>query len=276
MCAFGRFFYGSNMRWLFFGAATLAVLLSSCVQYHYSPNFVPTPHLEQKGEATVRAAVSGGPTSLGGDFHAAWSPVKHGTVMVNYYRRHARFEDFDFIGGANYENVSKGFLLEGALGGYVPFSFGMGSLYAGGGYGRTMNDYGNGRIAELSLNRLFIQPTFTFKNDWFKIGMGMRVIMLSFPSGEIDYRIDTDDIEVLQRLERQSPFIFPELGGDIGVYFKPVTLSGHLVLVPSQRALEYGFDSSNVGISLGLDLHELGGKKKTKEPAKGKKRKSKK
>jgi hypothetical protein len=260
------------MRRLFLGTATVAVLLSSCVQYHYSPNFVPTPHLEQKGEATVRAAINGGPTAIGGDLHAAWSPVKHGTVMVNYYQRQSRFEDFNFIGGTNYENRSKGFLMEGAVGGYVPFSFGMGALYAGGGYGRTKNDYGIGRIAELSLSRLFIQPTFTFKNDWFRIGMGMRVIMLSFPKGEIDYRIDTDDIYVLQRLERQSPFIFPELGGNIGIHFKPVTLSGHLVLVPSQRALDYGFDSSNIGISLGLDLHELGGNGKGKE----KKRKSKK
>ncbi|MCC7465015.1 MAG: hypothetical protein IT261_02035 [Saprospiraceae bacterium] len=260
------------MRRLFLGAATLAVLLSSCVQYHYSPNFVPTPQITQKGEATVQAAVTGGPTSLGGDFQAAWSPVKNMTIMANYYRRQARFEDYDFIGGTNYQNRTTGFLMEGAIGGYLPFSFGMGALYAGGGYGRSRNDYGLGRIAELTLSRLFIQPTFTYKNDWFRIGMGMRVVMLSFPKGEIDYRIDTDDIFVIQRLERQSPFIFPELGGNIGIHFKPVTISGHLVLVPSQRALEYGFDSSNIGISLGLDLHELGNKKTEK----GKKRKSKK
>lgn len=243
-------------------SATLLLLASSCVQYHYSPNFLQTPYHEQKGEAVVSASVTGGPTSLGGDFSASWSPVKNGTVMLNYYHTRSQFQDPNIFGGTSYIERSRGYLMEAAAGGYFPLFFGTGAVYAGGGFGRTRNDYGIERIADIRLNRFFVQPTFTFRNNWFRLGMGLRMVMVNFPKGNIDYRIEPDDIAVIQKLEQESPFIFPELGGNIGVHFKPVTVMAQLVLLPTQHSVDYGFDASNFGIGLSLDLHELGRNKK--------------
>jgi hypothetical protein len=250
------------MRIIFPVFALLIFLGSSCTQYHYSPNLVKTPYLEKKGDAMVSASVIGGPTSIGGDFHASWSPVKNGVVMVNYFTTKSSFQDPNIFGSTTYLEKTKGFLAEAAIGGYFPFSFGQGAVYAGGGLGRTRNDYGIQRIADINLNRFFIQPTFTFKNDWFRLGMGMRIVMIGFPKGNIDYRIEPSDIEVIQRLERNSPFVFPELGGNIGIHIKPVTISASLVFLPSQRAADYGFDASNIGLGLSLDLHALKREKK--------------
>ncbi|HAD13617.1 MAG TPA: hypothetical protein DCF33_14420, partial [Saprospirales bacterium] len=153
-------------------------------------------------------------------------------------------------------------LVEAAAGGYFPLSFGTCAIYAGGGIGRARNDYGIQRIAKINHNRWFVQPSFTFKNDWFRIGMGMRLILINFPSGNIDYRIEPEDIAVIQGLENDSPFIFPEFGGNMGIRINPVTISAHLVVLPAPRALEYNFDGSNFGVGLSLDLHELGKKQK--------------
>jgi len=38
-------------------------------------------------------------------------------------------------------------------------------------------------------------------------------------------------------LERESPFWFPEFGGNIGIHFKPVTFSANLVIVASRRGV---------------------------------------
>lgn len=245
------------MRFSFLCCAVSLFLNFGCVQYHYSPNFIQTPYLEKKGNAEIKAAISGSPVSINGDFHASYSPIKRGAVMLNYYRTHSSFEDSNFLGGTTYVQASDGYLLEGAIGTYFPVSFGSGALYIGGGQGRMRNDFGINRIADLRLQRFFVQPTFTFKNDWFRLGMGVRLVMLNFPTGKVDYRIEPEDIQVIQRLERESPFIFPEIGGNLGIHLKPITISANMVLVLTKPDSDLGFDGSNVGIGLSVELAEI-------------------
>jgi len=241
------------------------LLAASCSQYHYSPNFVQTPYIEKKGDGVITAAVSGSPVSINGDFHVSYSPVKHGILMLNYFRNRSSFENQNFFGGPTLIQSARGQLIEGAAGTYRPLAFGTGAVYVGYGQGKMRNDYGIQRIANLRLQRFFIQPTFTFKNDWFRFGVGVRVVRLNYPSGNIDYRIEPSDIAIIQRLESESPFWFPEFGGNIGVHFKPVTFSANLVIVASSRASDYGFDGSNAGVGISVELQELfkKGKKKT-------------
>lgn len=245
-----------------------------CVQYHYTPNLIQTPAIEQKGDAMVSASIGGSPVALNGDFHASFSPIKHGALMLNYFRNSSSFENTNFFGGPTYIQGSKGYLLEGALGGYTSMGFGTGALYVGWGQGQMKNDYGANRIADLRLQRFFIQPTFTFKNDWFRLGMGLRLVRLSFPSGDIDYRIEPSDIESIKRLENDTPFWFPEIGGNIGIHFKPVTVTAGAVLLVSQSASDFGFDNSNIGLGLSFELHELFKNKPKKEIKKGRKKKN--
>ncbi len=252
------------MRVITLTFAAFLLFAAGCSQYHYSPNFVHTPYIEKKGDGVVTAAASGSPVSINGDFHASYSPIKHGTVMVNYFRARSSFEDVNFFSGPTYVQSAKGYLVEAAAGGYMPFSFGTGALYVGWGQGQMRNDYGLSRIAELGLQRFFIQPTFTFKNDWFRIGMGMRLVRLNFPTGNIDYRIDPSDIQIIQRLDNESPFWFPELGGNLGFHFKPVTLFASLVIVASERATDFGFDGSNIGVGISFELQEMFKKRKAK------------
>ena len=245
------------MRPVAFLFAALLLLSVGCVQYHYAPNAVQTPYIEKKGDGMVMAAVGGGPGTLNGDFQASYSPIKHGAVMLNYFRTNTSFENTNFFGGPTYQEISKGYLYEGAVGGYTPLAFGTGALYVGYGQGQMHNDYGIERIADLRLRRFFIQPTFTFKNDWLRLGMALRLVRLHFPSGNIDYRIEPADIDVIQRLERDSPFWFPELGGNLGIHFKPVTISANVVVIGARPAAENGFDISNMGLGISFELQEM-------------------
>ncbi len=228
-----------------------------CRHYHYSPNFVHTPYIEKKGDGVVAAAFSGNPVTLNGDFHASYSPIKHGTVMLNYFRTRSSFEQSTFFGQPSYPQSTQGYLIEAAAGGYWPFEFGTVAMYVGWGQGQMRNDYGIARIADLRLQRFFVQPTLTYKNDWFRLGLGLRLVQLSFPSGTIDYRIEPADIEVIKRLEKDSPIWFPELGGNLGLHFKPVTISAHLVLAALRPSADYGFDGINIGLGISLELQEL-------------------
>jgi len=253
------------MRSIYLVFLAWMLFATGCTQYHYSPNFVQTPYLDKKGDAIITASVSGSPISINGDFHVSYSPIKHGTVMLNYFRNRSSFENPNFFGGPTLIQSARGQLIEGAIGSYKTFGFGTGAVYAGYGRGKMRNDYGVQRIANLRLQRIFIQPTFTFKNDWFRFGVGMRVVRLNYPSGNIDYRIEPQDIEVIQRLERESPFWFPEFGGNIGIHFKPVTFSANLVIVASRRATDYGFDGSNMGVGISVELADLFKKKAKKD-----------
>ncbi len=228
-----------------------------CRHYHYSPNFVHTPYIEKKGDGVVAATFGANPVTLNGDFHASYSPIKHGAVMLNYFRTRSSFEEPNFLGQPVYQESTEGYFLEAAAGGYWPFEFGTVAMYVGWGQGQMRNDYGIARISDLRLQRFFVQPTLTYKNDWFRLGLGLRLVQLSFPSGTIDYRIEPEDIEVIKRLEKDSPFWFPELGGNLGLHFKPVTISAHLVLAALRPSTDYGFDGINIGLGISLELQEL-------------------
>lgn len=207
----------------------------------------------------IAASFGGSPVTLRGDFHASYSPIKYGTVMLNYFRTRTNFNDSDFFNGTNYLKQTQGDLFEGAAGAYLPLAFGTGALYLGYGQGRMRNDFGLDRIADLRLQRLFVQPTFTFKSDWFRLGMALRIVRLNFPSGEIDYRIEQEDLRVIQRLEQNSPFWFPEIGGNIGIHFKPITITANLILVGTKNAVEYGIDPMNFGLGI---IYEIQAKTK--------------
>jgi len=244
----------------------LMLMTAGCVQHHYSPNFIHTPYIEQKGDGMVTAAASGFTTGINGDFHASYSPSQNISVMLNYFRVKSSYEEVNFFGSPNYRETLRGQLLEGAIGAYKSVSFGTGALYAGWGLGQMQNDYGLERLADLRLRRFFIQPTFTFKNNWLRLGMAMRLVRLHYPKADVDFRIDQSDIEILQRLEQNSPFWLPEIGGTLGVHFKPVVVSVHSVLVLSPDAYRYNFDRTNLGVGLSLELNDLRKKRASSPP----------
>ncbi|MDX1913165.1 MAG: hypothetical protein SFV22_16850 [Saprospiraceae bacterium] len=244
--------------------AIAGLFWASCTHYHYSPNLLHTPYLTQKNDGVATAAIGGSPTTLNIDVHAAYSPIKHGSVFVNFFHNRSSFERSIFLSNTNYQQKVRGHLIEAGIGAYRPLFFGTGAIYAGIGSGAMHNDYDLRRFADLRLNRIFVQPTFTFKNNWFRLGMGLKLVRLSYTKGNVDFRIEPSDIDVIERLEEKSPLWFPEIGGNLGFHFKPVTLYAGMVLVLSSQVFDYGLDGANVGVGITYEFQAKLAKKPRK------------
>lgn len=254
----GGFCFRTAMRFVYpLMLLSSMFLTDACVQYHYSPNFLQTPYVDSKGDGQVTAAVSGGPVTANGDFHASYSPIKHGTVMLNSFHYITRYTNQTFFGAPSEQYSTKGYFLEGAIGGYIPFEYTTAAIYTGWGFGHLENDYDLGRVANFSLQRFFVQPTMTFKIDWFRLGLGLRLVSLHVPSGFVDQRIDQLEIQKIQNIEQDSPIWFPEVGGNIGFHLEPITFTGNCVLVAPNVVGKYGFRSSSVGLALSIELEDL-------------------
>ena len=254
------------MRNLFLLSCTLVWLLTSCNNhYHYSPNTLHIPYASEQGQGAVTALLGGDPNTLSGEVKLAYSPIKHGTVMLNYFGVRSDFREYNFFTNQFSSNQIRGQFLEIGGGGYIPSFFGTAALYAGGGMGYMNNEYGLARYSKLRLNRLFMQPTFTFKNDWLRLGMGVRVVCLNFPSGDVDYAIDQINIDQILRLEKEGPFWLAEFGGNIGFYFHGITFTANALLAPAPYVYDYGFDPFNVNIGLSYEFSVRDKKKKGKD-----------
>lgn len=251
------------MRNLSLCVCALALLLSSCNNhYHYSPNTLNIPHANERGQGSITALVGGDPNTLSGELKLSYSPVKNATLMLNYFGTRSNFTDYNFFTNQFLDKKIRGQFVEVGGGGYVPSFFGTAALYAGGGMGYMNNDYGYAKYSKLRLNRLFIQPTFSFKNDWLRLGMGVRVVCLNFPTGDVDYAIEETYLEQIRKLESDGPFWLAEFGGNIGIYFHGISLTANAMLAPAPYVYEYGFDPFNVNIGLSYEFSALKKKKK--------------
>lgn len=251
------------------GALSAILSLLNCSQQHYSPNIIYTPVVEKKGDVTVSAALIGGENTLSGHFHASYSPLNHGLLMVNHYRTSAAFHNSSTIFFPPSEPFTQSYkiqLTEGCIGAYRPISFGIGTIMAGWGMGTTLNDYGQTRLANLKFSRVFVQPSLGFKNSWFRIGMGLRLVRLHFISGQVDYRIEPHDITYIRNLETQTPIWFPEVGGNIGLTMKNATIFGSVVLNQYGKS-NYAFGRVNIALGVNIDINAASkGDKKDSTP----------
>lgn len=256
------------MRIPFFGLLAMAFLCFSCVQYHYTPNFIQTPAIEKKGDGVIYGGLNLDFNGRKGDFHASFSPVPHISLVSNFLRVNTAYTHNDFSAPSSYRYKEQGHLWEAGIGGYYPIGFGTVAVYAGYGVGRMRNDYDLGRVADLRLERYYLQPTYTFKTKHVRLGIGMRVARLHYPQANIDYRIDQSEIDVLKRIEQDSPFLMTEFGGTIGYYQKPFFFSMHGLISAHPGWASYNFDASNVGMGIGVELQDIKFKKKEKSATK--------
>lgn len=239
----------------------ILLLLSSCTHYYYAPNTIPTPFLREKGDCTLHAAVGFGHEYTGSELQAVFSPVRYGALMGNFF--HAS-------GAANRANTfhdsGQGYLLEGGLGGYYPLgkTFST-SLFAGYGRGNVLNYYADGSFgapatrtfpSKLYFDRLFVQPSITYRGKVFTLGLGFRLCQLRYIKGEIDLQAPAEEVMAVRSIEASSPIVLPELVYKMGFYIEPVTLGLHITrsYVPDP-ALH--LNPGNFSFSAAVDIHKL-------------------
>ena len=247
----------------------LASLLfaASCSHRYYAPNTIQMPALQERGDATANVGLAVGPEYSGLEAHAAYSPVKHMALMLNYFRVSSdkdKVPDDVVPGGPAEPEWGRGQFLEGAVGGYLPLDGrNTVSLFVGMGEGSSYNYFGFARFADLRFRRWFVQPSITAEYSRVRLGFGLRLAHLKFYEGLVDYRIDEQEREVIERLAEDSPLFLPEYAlhfcWKLGVF----TLNNTVTYSPSQAAQKDNrFAGSNLNIGLGVDLNKLWKKEK--------------
>ena len=140
----------------------------SCQRYFYMPNIQNVPGFREKNEFKIQFGMGVNDWVKTQELQAAYAITDHIAVMANLINAQAS-------GGYGHGNF-----MEGAAGYYLPVqnrcSF---EIYGGYGFGSVYNNQNDqkNQIYPLSveLQRYFIQPSFTYRNNWFEVSIADRI-----------------------------------------------------------------------------------------------------
>lgn len=218
-----------------------------CQTYNYAPNKMNIPSVTEKGDASLSIGWGRGGVFQALELQAVYSPLPHVAFMANYFGARDNDVRKKRITGTDF------YLWETAVGVYEKAPKGAASLFAGFSSGNLYSNYGADRTAEFGIKRLFIQPGLNYRSNYFQAGLALRLNYLMYQHGVVSFAIDEPYIRYIQNLEKDSPIFLPELGIDVGMRLKPVTISIYIISV-FQNTDNWGFNRINTGLSIALDL----------------------
>jgi hypothetical protein len=168
-------------------AILFAILLPSCTHYYYVSNVQNIPMFTEKDEYRISGTIGGGDESSCIEFQSAYSPTDQIGVMANFMYA---------TGGNESDNdgFAEGSYLEGAVGYFKPLgNGGVFEVYGGLGGGSQHHqytsynyDYGSQNVgyADLSLVRLFVQPSVGLSYHIFDVALSTRICSLDYTKVE--------------------------------------------------------------------------------------------
>ena len=231
---------------------------SSFAQHaNYAPNSIHFCQLQKKYAVTLGGGFGRGSSFASTEWQAAFSPVEHGAIMINYFDAHR-----SPVQRKEEEGTSSRFG-EIGIGAYETTAIGTASIFVGYGQGSIFNNYVLNRAASFNMSRWFIQPAIVRHSSNFEWGIALRFNRLIYSDGEVDYSIADYDLRAVQAIEARSPFFIPELGLHVGLTFSPCTFSMNLTSV-FYAANRYNFDRINSSFLLTLDIGRFYQKKQKK------------
>jgi len=233
---------------LFLLGAALAMGMG-CTAYYYAPNTLQTPFLAQRHDTYVSVGGVSGPGFSGFEFHGSYAFSRRWAAMVNHLQ---------VRGGTSSEQWGKGRLTEVALGPY--FTLGdvnSHALFLGWGSGEVFHRYSARAKSSLSFHRYFGQYGVCIEREPFRLGTAIRLNYLQYRKGQIDYRLGEPDISKIERIEEESPILFPETGFSLSVGSRPAYFSVFMNYMDYRQAEELGLAVYTMGISMSLQLDYL-------------------
>ena len=233
---------------LFICALGLALPFGAHSQfYNYAINSLNIPCLTQKGDAILGIGWGRGLTFQALEVQGVYSPLPNLAVMANYFD--ARDKDVR----EKLDNGTDFYLWEAALGLYEKLPKGAASLFAGFGSGSLFSNYGADRIAKFKLQRWFLQPGISYRNNHFQAGLALRLTQLGYSRGVVSYSIEPSDLEYIQNIEKSKPLFLPELGMQAGLRLHPVTINLTIASIFPDTS-NWNFSRLNTALSLVVDF----------------------
>jgi hypothetical protein len=244
---------------------SLLWVLSGCSHAYYTPNSLYLPLLESKHDVSLDGALVVGGGQSGYELKASYRPLSHVALMVNH---------FNISAGAMvsvFDEAQSGLtrITEAGLGYYDARSHHIFSLFGGYGGGFSQHKLNADAEVNLSLRRFFLQPGYMWKNEYFNIGAGLKLIRLDYPKGNVDLRLTSSflgssELTAIRNIDKESPFWFVEAGGQLGIRYGAGTMGlfGNILL--KRDLVRYHFHGAIIGAQFGVNLHTLFAKKTKK------------
>lgn len=239
----------------------LAFILCSVVSasafgqtYNYAPNMANIPCLKQKGDAIVGVGWGRGIVFQALELQASYAVTPHLAVMANYFGpREKNVRNRSEVG-------TDFFLMEAAVGAYEALPRGSASIFTGMSSGNMLSNFNGERTAKFKLLRWFVQPGINYRSNFFQAGIALRITHLSYRKGVVSYSIDEPYLQYIKNIEQNAPLFLPELGLQVGMRIKPITVSLNIAAIFPDTD-RWNFNRLNSGLSMMVDFGV--GRKKT-------------
>lgn len=238
-----------------------ALAATSCNHRYYAPNSIQTPFLQNQHDANVSGGMAFGPEYSGWEAQAVYSPIKKIAVIGSFFTASSKKDKINDLSGLS--EWGRGYFYEGGIGGYHAWNeHSVQSVFVGAGKGNVFNYFGNDREADLDFQRLFLQTGIALQYKYLHLGFGLRLCHLNFVGGDVDLKIDDFELDVIKRLQEDSPMLLAEYSFNFGWKIGPVRLHNILTYSPSNAVQKDArFAGNNISLSASLDLHHFWKKK---------------
>ena len=134
--------YNALYRYAFLAAGMLCFVLPGGAQHcTYAPNSISFCQLQKKYDSSLGGGIGRTLNSRSIELQAAFSPIKHGAVMVNYFdaRRKGVTKQQETDSSSQFAEIG--------IGAYEATAHGTASIFVGFGQGSVFNNYSFNRIA---------------------------------------------------------------------------------------------------------------------------------
>jgi hypothetical protein len=247
------------MRWFLFCFMYMGWLAAGAQHRYYVPMSIHQPALSNQYDGSIGVGVANGIDFEALELQAVFSPFKKLAIMGNYLNK----------GDEKVRNrTATGFDLdtwELALGTYFTYNQAnkrvFGSIFGGYGSGKVLNTYLARKTSQLEFSRIFIQPGLFWDGRYLFTKIALKFYYLQFNKGNVDFGIESEDLTIIQTIEKSTPSLSNEMLLSIGVRMGAVQLAGNMTTINPKIE---GLNFSRVNFSLGLsfDIGEWRLKKK--------------
>jgi hypothetical protein len=239
-----------NRRIILLLVLLVVIFLNGCSHYYYVANVQNVPLFKEKNEYRITAAYGGGDVDESSfyELQGAYSVTNHIGIMSNFMYTKA--------GEVSERNYGKGTYFEGAIGYFGPIGrIGVFEIYGGYGIGKQHHEYSyySGSYlgsADLSLNKIFLQPSLGLTFNAFDVAFSSRLCRLSF--NRIDYQIAKNSTHNNDWKIKE----FNDMSSKSHLFVEPaLTLRGGWKNVKVQYQLLWSIYSSNPKMDFGEQTH---------------------
>ncbi len=261
------------------GAVLVLGLMGCSSNRFYAPNTVNLPYLSHKGDATISGGGTISVDNIGLEGQASHSPIEGVGVTASFFGlRHRGLLSsppspsissvvIEFNSRTTFGEVGLGFYRK--VGKEQKHIF---NLYSTVGMGRMHNTYREHGKATTSavwnLQRYALQPGIRLQHKRLHFGTALRASYIRYSSGNIDARVNIEELARIELIEEKSPFLVGEVLWTVGYHLSPVILSlnSTSVALGNPALNELGLASNHVSLMASFNLHEIkGDKKKSKK-----------